>query len=202
MFLALGVFLLTRPEGYAPADQADRHLRTRLRLLAIVPFLAMAVVHFFALEFTGIFGFGGEMDRQLWAWCPVFTAIVAFLPLFLFIHLRGLAKRAQSAHLAEHCMIVGIGTFVSLLYVAAVNAIVNNERSLGLETDWETRSTVSLIMMLVLGVASGLFLLWSVYLLMSFADAFWTASRAAAAQVVPRRPVRDNLKGRAKRRPL
>jgi len=174
-FLALGVFLLTRPEGYAPADEADRGLRIRLRMLAIVPALAMVVVHFFALEFRG--AFREEMDLQLWAWYPVFTAIVAFLPLFLFIHLRGLAKRARSAHLAEHCMIVGIGTFASLLYVAAVTAIVNNARSLGLEADWETRSTVSLIMLLVLSIASALFLLWSLYLLLSFADAFWTAAR-------------------------
>ena len=176
VFLVLGIFLLTRPEGYAPADRADRDLRIRLRMLSIVPALAMVVVHCYAPEFAGI---GGNlMERQLWAWSPIFTAIVAFLPLFLFIHLRGLAQRARSAHLAEHCRIVSIGTFASLLYVAAVNAIVNNAASLGLEADWETRSTVSLIMMLVLGVASALFLLWSLYLLMSFADAFWTAARA------------------------
>jgi hypothetical protein len=174
-FLALGVFLLTRPEGYAPADRADRDLRFWLRMLAIVPALAMVIVHSYAPVLVGIGG--ALMESQLWAWAPIFTAIVAFLPLLLFIHLRGLAKRARSAHLAEHCMIVGIGTFASLLYVAAVNALVNNAQGLGLEADWETRSTVSLIMMLVLGIASALFLLWSLYLLLSFAEAFWTAAR-------------------------
>jgi hypothetical protein len=38
------------------------------------------------------------------------------------------------------------------------------------------RSPVSLIMMLVMSVASGLFILWSLYLLVRFAIAFWIAA--------------------------
>jgi len=172
VFLALGIFLLTRPEGYAPADRADRRSRIRLRMLAIVPVLAMIIVHF-RLDTAGY-----QSEDQLLAWSPIFTVVVAFLPLFLFIHLRGLAKRARSAHLAEHCMIVGIGTFASSLYVAAVTAIVNSGGRIGYYPRWNVWPKMTMLMLLVLGVASGLFLLWSLYLLMSFAEAFWMASRA------------------------
>jgi hypothetical protein len=170
VFLALGVFLLTRPEGYAPADRADRRLRIWLRVLGIVPALVLVVVDSFASDFAA-------NSRDWHLLCALFAIsapILAFLPLLLFIHLRGLARRARSAHLAEHCMIVGIGTFASLLYVAAVSAIVH---SVGEYRGWIVWPKMTMLMLLVLGVASSLFLLWSVYLLMSFADAFWTASR-------------------------
>jgi cation transport ATPase len=163
VLLALGVFLLTRPEGYAPADRADRGLRIRLRVLAIVPALAAYIWNLYGVE--------------LWPWDSLFLVIVALLPLHLFIHLRGLARRARSAHLAEHCMIVAIGTFASLLYVAAVNAIVNSPGNVSYYRGLVLWPKTTMLMMLVLGVASGLFLLWSIYLLMSFADAFWTAAR-------------------------
>jgi len=176
VLLALGVILLTRPEGYAPADKADRRLRTLMRIVAIVPIAALVLlqvqVHF--LFSSGKFFLFDE--GEMVAFSVLFFGIFAFLPLLLFLRLRGLARRVRSAHLSEHCIIVGVGAFASTLYIAAVIVVVNNADRWGLGTNWMSRSPVSLIMMLAMSVASGLFLLWSLYLLVRFAIAFWIAA--------------------------
>jgi len=98
------------------------------------------------------------------------------LPLLLFCRLRNLAKRARSAHLAEHCMIVGAGASLSLLYVAFVWVLTTNgDEWFG--TWWTGRSQVLLVLELILGVLACLFFLWAVYLLVRFSIAFWMAGR-------------------------
>jgi hypothetical protein len=170
--LLAGVVLLTRREGYAPADLADRRLRILLRPSAIVPALAMVLVH---VQIKSNFAL--LTDAQALALSVLFFVLLSFLPLLLFLHLRGLARRVRSAQLAEDCIIVGIGGFASTLYVAAVIFILNKADSLGLEDHWVLRSNVSMMMMLLVGVACALFTLWAIYLLVCFAVAIWTAAR-------------------------
>jgi MFS family permease len=167
--LFLGVILITRPEGYTPADLADHRLRRRLRMAAIPPLLMMGLL-------TEASDYILVPERAMDAVVLTFLVLFAFLPLLLFVHLRGLAGRARSAHLAEHCTIVGIGAFASTLYIAALFVVWNYADRWSLRTNWVSRSPVSLILMLVMAVASGLFILWSLYLLVRFAIAFWIAA--------------------------
>jgi hypothetical protein len=193
----IGVFFLSRREGYPPADRADRRLRRWLRLAALAPLLAIA------LEFATVavriyewvqlrrayathnynlyYGISSIPDEICTAFilAGFFVATVgtAPLPLLLFRHLRGLAKRARSAQLAEHCTIVGIGTAASLLYVAGAIELFENAPMLGLGDYWVDRSSVPLALMLILGVAAALFTLWCVYLLLRFTMSFVAAAR-------------------------
>ena len=175
LLLLLGDILLTLREGYAPADQADRRLRILMRVVAIVPVGQVVLVHvqlYSELSLRHIFLTGD----QFLALTLVALALFAFLPLLLFLRLRGLARRVRSAHLAEHCIIVGVGAFLSTLYLAAVVAITNNVVGLGLGDRWQWQTT-GFLMMLLMSVASCLFILWSLYLLIRFAVAFWKAAR-------------------------
>lgn len=98
-------------------------------------------------------------------------------PILLFNQLRSLALRARSAHLAEHCTIVGIGTSIAMLYVLIVMLITTYARQLHFDPYWASRSQTWLILMAVAGTLSALFLLWSVYLMIRFAIAFHLAAR-------------------------
>jgi hypothetical protein len=169
------VFLLTRPEGYPPADKADRRLRILMR---IVVFFSIAAMVLLQVQLHFLFSSRNFRRDQLEmvALSVLFFTIFGFLPLLLFLRLRGLARRVRSAHLAEHCIIVGVGAFASTLYIAAVIVVVNYADKWGLGTNWTWQSPVSLIMLLVMSVASGLFILWSLYLLVRFAIAFWIAA--------------------------
>lgn len=169
--LFVGVILVTRPEGYSPVDRADRRLRKLLRVAAIVPALAAGLLTRVDLNLNRVHVTEREVDTLM----VIFLVLFAFVPLLLFLHLRGLARRARSAHLAEHCVIVGVGAFASTLYVAAVVVIMNNPQRLGLDPHWQ-QQPIQFVMLLILGVASSLFILWSLYLLVRFAIAFWIAS--------------------------
>jgi MFS family permease len=179
----LGVVLLTRPERYEPADRADWRLRLVLRLAALVPFFVIA----FPIIQTEIINY--RVGRNMWFYerdelkwmdtAAIFTATLGAipLPLLLFLRLRGLAKRARSAHLAEHCLIVGIGASLSLLYGFGLYEVMDHAEQWGFGANWTTNSTTSLIIALIMGVAAFLFTLWSLYLVIRFALAFRKASR-------------------------
>jgi hypothetical protein len=96
-------------------------------------------------------------------------------PLLLFRRFRGLAKRARSAHLAEHCTIVGIGASAALLY-AAVWYVLSQNADDWFGDYWLGRSTVAYVLMAALGTAGLLFVLWSLYLMIRFAIAFGVAA--------------------------
>jgi len=168
--LALGVILVTRPEGYAPADRADQRLRRLLRITALTPLLMLGLATATALNRPIL------PDQSIMAAIYVFLIVFAFAPLLLFLHLRGLAKRVRSAHLAEHCIIVGVGAFVSTLYIDAIVFVLNNENRLGINSRWQWQSSSGFLAMLLLSVAFCLFILWSLYLLVRFAVAFWIAA--------------------------
>ena len=97
VLLAIGVILLTRPEGYAPADRADRRLRILMRIVVIVPIAAMVLLH---LQLYLLISSGGKLflfaELGLMVLLVLFLAIFAFLPLLLFLRLRGLARRVRS----------------------------------------------------------------------------------------------------------
>ncbi len=180
--LLIAAFMLTSPEGYAPADGADRRLRRALRVAAMVPLVALALFHAYAELSVAAFtvpswtaGFG--MSAIGFAAAALATVGTAPLPLLLFRQLRGLARRARSAHLAEHCTIVGVGAALSFVYCGVFSFIAAYGTSLGLSPYWMNRSAVWLAMMLLLSVVSFLFLLWSLYLLIRFAVAFNRAAR-------------------------
>jgi hypothetical protein len=171
LLLFLGIILLTRKEEYPPADAADRRLRNLLRAAGMVAVVGMVVVNL-AYEFPGPF------PMAFFEFMPV-TLLLLFvaIPLLLFLRLRGLARRVRSAHLAEHCIIVGIGASLSVVYFAVAIMVLVYAQSLGLDPNWDTTSKTSLLVQLLMGVAGGLFLLWSLYLLVRFAVAFRIAAR-------------------------
>ena len=188
LLLAGGAWLLTGREGYEPADRADRRLRRWLRAVAFAPLLLMLLFHV-EIEIRRLAwvnflpGSGFPSYRALWDWAGVpliITAAVACvpLPLLLFRQFRNLAKRARSAHLAEHCTIVGVGTSLGLVYFGIVLFVFQNAEQLGLRRNWVGRSSVSLAMLGGVAVLTSLFLLWSLYLLIRFAIAFHKAARA------------------------
>jgi hypothetical protein len=187
----LGVLLLTRRESYAPADLADRGLRRWLRIAALAPILALAAEGVYDRQQST----NWRAPRKVWImvngmwvvqaphpWLHsaafyVATLGAAPIPLLLFLRLRGLARRARSAHLAEHCVIVGIGTTVALLYLFALIEIMDHAPQWGWDQYWPTRTNVSLVLLLIMFVTVCLFILWSLYLLVRFAIAFSRATR-------------------------
>ncbi|MGB7158618.1 MAG: hypothetical protein WBD40_11165 [Tepidisphaeraceae bacterium] len=181
-----GIWLLASPEGYPPADRADRRLRGMLRLAGVAP---IAVVVLYAV---GIRTIRSVLDSLWRVYAAASTAPVAMsvvsallctaLPLLVFMRLRGLAKRARSAHLAEHCLIVGVGATGALLYVAALIVLGANAERLGLGQDWFNRSNVALSLLTIMSTAALLFTMWSIYLLVRFAIAFRRAARQLRGQ--------------------
>jgi hypothetical protein len=182
--VAAGAWLLSGPEGYAEADQADRRSRLALRLVGFLPLLAVALRHFETeynysyyppLHVRYLFSLGID---------PVVLAIAACtpLPVLLFRRLRELAKRARNAHLAEHAHLVGVGLAGGVLYAAAYALASTTPERVGLPYNWSYRSTFGLIVMTVLGAAALLFTLWSLYLLGRFALAFRVAARTQRRQ--------------------
>jgi hypothetical protein len=165
-----------------------------LRILAFVPF---AVVTVWFLQQTNLLPFPplyiglpiiygvlfsplhfGSPKSYVMIWVYILFSIGSIpLPALLFFHLRGLAKRVRSAHLAEHCAIVGIGASMSVLFVIAASMSLANRDVLWLDDNWENRSKVALALLVPLRVFACLFLLWSLYLLIRFAISFRRATR-------------------------
>jgi hypothetical protein len=116
LIVALGMIILTGREGFAPTGRADRWLRNALRLLMLAPLGWLAFVN--ELEIFDIFPRFDEQTARIGF--GVAVAISSFIPLLLFLQLRGLAHRVRSPHLAKHCAIVGIGATIAGLYTAAV----------------------------------------------------------------------------------
>jgi hypothetical protein len=199
ILLLAGAFLLSRPEGYAPADRADRRLRFSLLLTALTfPLLGMAfcAAAYMPLLYPGANFFIGpgpiplpliQQARQA-AWTIQIATNIEFcarvlifvasliLPLLLFYRLRGLAKRARSAHLAEHCAIVGIGTAVTIV----VTVVAGTAFLLNADNAWNNswvQSTTALVLWTLLLTPVFLFPLWSIYLLTRFAISFRRAAR-------------------------
>jgi hypothetical protein len=95
-------------------------------------------------------------------------------PLLLFLRLRGLAGRARSAHLAEHCRIVGVGASATALFAAIVLLFTN---SFGRDYQQAALFNLATWTACVMTIAALLFALWAFYLLVRFAIAFRLASR-------------------------
>jgi hypothetical protein len=181
-----GAWLLCSAEKYPPADRADRRLRWALRVFAVTPILVVLLGHVIGyyyrvpVRWVRIGGLRvtpiSTVQRVFWAALMVGCTP---LPLLLFARLKGLAKRARSAHLAEHCMIVGVGTTASLVLFGTFAWISNNASRWGWGSYWTSRSQIALGMTVALAVAAILFTLWSLYLFIRFTDAF----RRAALQL-------------------
>ncbi len=177
----VGIWLPTSAEGYPPADLTDRRLRKFMRLAAVAPIAVICVytigenaIASTLYRYFNFYSAWGIVDAAI----SLLSALVCVpLPLLVFVRFRGLARRARSAHLAEHCAIVGIGASSALLYFALLVAISANDQAIGLGQNWIGRSDVALALITLLGAAALLFILWSVYLLVRFAVAFRRASR-------------------------
>jgi hypothetical protein len=176
-----GVWLLTSREGYAPADRADAWRRRLLRIVALAPLGALALLHLTsqlsanALARRGIGGpdaFNGPLP--IIAFCLATLGGAPF-PVLLYLQLRSLAKRARSAHLAEHCVIVGVGNALTLVYIPVLALVMIIAERWGWGHVW--RNTGSLLMVLAMSVLACLFAIWNLYLLVRFAIAFAVASR-------------------------
>jgi hypothetical protein len=185
ILLPLGAFLLTRPEGYEPADRLDRRRRIALRATAMIPIgaiiLAAYNMHsnpYFAYFY--VYGIGVIPDP---GWQSADFLAIGMVPpaLLLFFHLRAIAKRARSAHLAEHCAIVARGTAATLLFLAAVIVLIEQGDD-WFGNNWIYRSRTIMVVLLILSVFGCLFILWSLYLLVRFAISFRRAAQQAKQQ--------------------
>ena len=197
LLLLAGAWLLASPEGYPPADGADRGRRWLLRFVALAPLMLIATKNTERYLIANG-GYWGVYDHD---WSPIMLAMAAAmvasipLPHLLFAQLRGIARRARSAHLAEHSTIVGIGASAMILVYLVFAAFVINSEEWGLGTRWIQRSPIALGIILATSVAALLFAIWSVYLLVRFAIAFrrtsrelsgaWRADDSAAADGSP-----------------
>jgi len=179
LLVLAGAWLLASREGYGPADRADRWRRAFLRFAAVAPLVGVVcftIQHY--LRFNG--GFWGVYDRGL---NPMMIGMLAAalasmpLPFLLFAQLRGVARRARSAHLTEHCTIVGIGASCAVAYALLIAFIVLFRQHWGLDRHWIDRSIPGMTLQLIMGVTSILFALWSTYLLSRLAVALSRASR-------------------------
>jgi hypothetical protein len=187
LLILIGVWMLTRREGYPPADEADRRSRAMLRLVALallliasinlllfpVALMALGSPPLILLEIAGL---AGEYAYVLGG--LVFSVLI-FL---LFRRLGSLARRARSAHLAEHCTIVGIGASASVLYAVVILSLANRPQWLGLDPNWFSRPGFSLVVSVILYTAAGLFFLWAIYLLIRFAIALHRAAKNLRGQ--------------------
>jgi MFS family permease len=179
--LIVGAWLLASREQYPPADQADRRLRMLLRTWAFVPLVGLLIVIASGWLITQgrVTPYSHPITWEIMrATILVFlTAGLAPLPLLVFMRLRGLATRVRSAHLAEHCSIVGYGTSAAFLWAGLLALLAANADRWGFGTWWMERSSVALAIMLIMAVALILFTLWSLYLFTRFAIAFGHAAR-------------------------
>jgi len=170
--LFVGVRLLTVPENYAPADEADARLRAWLRLLALFPLGLLLCLS----GWTFLFGDAAAAQNPDLSTILIGTICALPLPLLIMLRLRGLAKRARSAHLAEHCVIVGIGASASVAYLGVVWILTQNwQRWFGQQMPIFSDNYCVMLMLFL--IAAGLFLLWIAYLTIRFALAFWKAAR-------------------------
>jgi len=177
----VGAILLTRREGYPPADRADRRLRRWLRCAAAVPLVALLLQFFRGQPWLMIPWVANYTPLDVITYALIVGGLVP-MPLLLFLQLRGLAKRARSAHLAEHCAIVGTGASATILYFIAANVLFDNAKRWGLAINGRARSEMSVILALILLVAACLFVTWGLYLLIRFAIAFHIAARQMRRQ--------------------
>jgi hypothetical protein len=180
LLLLWGVWLLTSREGYPPADQADRKFRRLLWWAALPPALAMLIFHAATeLSANGIFGAALRTpvgNVSLYDFASYLAGVGSIpLPLLLFRRLRDLALRARSAHLAEHCTIVGIGASGAVAFAVAC-MFVSDHAEDWLGTYWTSRSQVWITITALMATAALLFVIWSVYLLIRFAVRFGRAS--------------------------
>src|SRR6185437_1336865 len=174
----IGVICLTVEEGYPPADQADASLRWLLRRAAGIPLvtlLASQLDTLLEMWFPPVLRSASGFVSTPAFWALGIIAALAIPPL-LFERLRTLAKRARSAHLAEHCRIVGVGSTLSIIAIGIISIVLYyGDQWFG--DNWSSGSNTSLLLMLTLLTSALLFLLWSLYLLIRFAIAFHFAAR-------------------------
>ena len=172
VFLLAGAILVTRPEGYAPADLRDRRSRRWIRSLAAVPLLGLAAVH--AL---GLAEVDGSRSVSM-AIVVIAIALLLPLPIVGMSYLRSLATRLRSPHLAEHCIIVGWCAACSLLALVLMVLIFENAQDLGLGRHWTSNSDAALLLMLTTTTLAALSILWFTYVMVRFALFFARESRA------------------------
>ncbi len=100
------------------------------------------------------------------------------VPMLLAMYLRYVARRAHSAHLAEHCMIVGVGASATFLYNLLYQELMYRVLQGGSNLQhWAQNSAAGMIVTSLNALAPALFSLWALYLLARFAIAFFIASR-------------------------
>jgi hypothetical protein len=185
--LLAGVLLLTTPEGHPPADRQDAWRRRLMRILSVVPLIVMAVQHVLTQSLLSAVTTGrgrGAMGLFNLNWTLMWplAVVLSVLVLLLYFQLRSLAKRARSAHLAEHCVIVGVGNAATLLYVPLAVWVLRYAAEGAFGDHWVERSSGYIVLLLSLGVTALLFAIWNLYLLISFAVAFARAGKKLRTQ--------------------
>jgi hypothetical protein len=177
ILLIMGVLFLTHPEGYEPADRADRWRRRSMRAASVFPLIASVVLYYVGFTVSSFNGMPADIGdiSTFWLAMALLTLGVVPLILLLFSYLRAIAKRARSAHLAEHCNIVAIGTASAYLYALGVLIFeIITLQGTGRYWDFLYAQIYLTWGMALVGLFFGT---WSLYLLTRFAISFTLASR-------------------------
>ena len=174
-----GIWLVTRSELRAQADVEDRSRATALRIAAVVLLVLAIFGHAMATHFSLNDLIERQRDtvlnlsRAVFGSLTIMTALL--LPLLLFEHLREIGRRARSAHLVEHCRIVGIGSSLALTYALVLGFLFTKPV---LPVLWVASAMLPLVLFGIGCVSAALFLLWSLYLLIRFTISFHLAARS------------------------
>ncbi len=180
----LGVLLTTAVESRH--KHARRWLRIAIRLMTIAMLVGVASSHLSeeierSLRISLISmstGIEGTVLRLL-TYLRVAILLLAVLPLpvLLFWHLSGIGKRLLSRQIAEHSVIVGIGLSGSIVFVLTLYMIAAYGSQIGFP-ELPRRSQIPIISLTLCFTSCILFGLWTIYLLIRFAIAFWIESHA------------------------
>jgi hypothetical protein len=175
--LVFGGYFLTRAEGEAAADQADRVLRWSLRLSCIVPAFVLPKFSFENVAF-GVFDTPNSLSTNVAI--IIFIGGFAPLPVLLFARLRDLALRAHRQTLPRHCKFVGFGTAATIVLMGVYLWIPSALSRTHWRFNWATDPSASLYFAALIVLVTLACTVWSLILLANIAMAFHAANRESA----------------------
>jgi hypothetical protein len=161
-----GIWLLCGRSGREADDRATLPVRVILRMVALAP---PAVALAWAVRGPRVMAANINTPQIFWS-LTAFILAFAVLAGLLFLHLRGLARRAPAPRLAADSPVVGLVLAGCLLFSFVLGAI--GERY----PDQFPRGTEGSAMYVVFAVwlaVSAAAFIWAIYLLMRYTAAFW-----------------------------
>jgi hypothetical protein len=175
-----GVVLLTRPEGFAPADLADRRHRMLLRIAASMPLAGMLFLLALAcVPQKPVLAQSLASGPPLLEIASLALGIIGgvWLPWLLFTQFRNLARRARRPDLAKYCALVAAGSALAILFIGALIVSISFPPMRWLpDRLWIYPSASMWCGIMAVGVVAGIFVIWGLFLLVGFSLAFRRAA--------------------------